>query len=117
MAAGAQRFYLGIDDFGRARGPVDALSFHGDSPESFAAQLQAALREPALFERWRAMQEDPDAVSPGLGVTDPAATVTARQSDLHVDVVVTTRLPHSILKHRLGLLVGAHWTLRDVKSA
>jgi hypothetical protein len=117
MAAGAQRFYLGIDDFARARGSVDALSFHGDSPEGFAAQLQAALREPALFERWRALQEDPDAVDPGLGVTDPAATVTARQSDLHVDVIVTTRLAHSILKHRLSLLVGAHWTLRDVTSA
>jgi len=36
---------------------------------------------------------------------------------LHVDVTVTTRLPHSLLKHRLSLLVGAHWTLRDVKSA
>ncbi|HZX90732.1 MAG TPA: hypothetical protein VFE67_08820 [Rudaea sp.] len=117
MAAGAQRYYLGIDDLGRARGPVDALSFHGDSPDSLATQLQAALREPGLFERWRAMQEDPDAVDPGLGATDPAATVTAKQSDLHVDVIVTTRLPHSLLKHRLSLLVGAHWTLRDVKSA
>jgi hypothetical protein len=117
MAAGAQRFYLGIDDFGRAHGPVDALSFHGDSPETFAAELQAALRTPALFERWRAMQEDPDAVDPGVGATDPAATVSARQSDLHVDVLVTTRLPHTILKHRLGLLIGKHWTLRDVKSA
>jgi hypothetical protein len=52
-----------------------------------------------------------------LGATDPAATVTAKQSDLHVDLVVTTGLPHSLLKHRLSLLVGAHWTLRDVKSA
>jgi len=117
MAAGAQRFYLGIDDLSRARGTVDALSFHGDSPDSLAAQLQAALREPGLFERWRATQDDPDAVDPGLGATDPAATVTAKQSDLHVDVIVTTRLPHSLLKHRLSLLVGAHWTLRDVKSA
>ena len=117
MAAGAQRYFLGIDDLSRARGSTDSLSFRGDSPEALATELQAALREPALFERWRALQEDPDAVDPGLGVTDPAATVSARQSDLHVDVLVTTRLPHSILRHRLSLLIGAHWTLRDVKSA
>lgn len=117
MAAGAQRFYFGIDDLARARGPVDSLSFHGDSPDTLATQLQAALREPGLFERWRALQEDPDAIDPSLGATDAAATVTATQSDLHVDMVVTTRLAHALLKHRLNLLIGAHWTLRDVKSA
>ncbi|HSE13109.1 MAG TPA: hypothetical protein VLB69_10790 [Rudaea sp.] len=117
MAAGAQRYYLGIEDLGGARGSTDSLSFQGDSPEALAAELQLALREPGLFERWRALQEDPDEVDPGLGVTDPEATVSARQSDLHVDVLVTTRLPHSILRHRLNLLIGAHWTLRDVKSA
>jgi hypothetical protein len=117
MAAHAQRYYLGIEDLGSARGSTDTLSFHGDSPDALAAALQAALSTPALFERWRALQDDPDEVDPALGVTDPAATVTARQSDLHVDVLVTTRLPHSILKHRLNLLIGAHWTLRDVKSA
>lgn len=117
MAAGAQRYYLGIEDLESARGSTETLSFHGDSPEALAAELQAALRTPALFERWRAMQDDPDAIDAGLGVTDPAATVSARQSDLHVDVLVTTRLPHQILKQRLNLLIGAHWTLRDVKSA
>jgi hypothetical protein len=115
--AGAQRFFLGIDDLSRARGPIAELSFQGVSPESFAAVLQAALRDSALFERWRALQPDPDAVDPGLGVTDAAAKVSAQQTDLHTDVVVTTRLPHAVLKQRLRLLAGAHWTLRDVKAA
>jgi len=117
MASGVQRYYLGIDDLRHARGSNEQLSFRGDSPDSLANELQEALRTPALFERWRALQEDPDAIDPSLGATDPAATVSARQSNLHVDLVATTRLPHSILKHRLSLLVGAHWTLRDVKSA
>ena len=112
-----QRYYLGIDDLSRARGSIDALTFQGNSPESFASQLQAALREPTLWNRWRAMQPDPDAVDAAFGVTDPAATVSAHQSDLHCDAEVVTSLPHAILKHRLGLLVGAHWRLRDVKAA
>jgi hypothetical protein len=112
----AQRYYLSIDDLARARGQFSELSFHGNSPDSFATLLQSALREPTLWRRWRAMQPDPDAVDPALGASDPAATVTATQSDLHTDVVVTTNLPHAILKHRLTLLVGAHWSLRDVKS-
>ena len=117
MAATTQRYYLSIDDLARARGSIDELSFKGGSPENFAAQLQAALREPALWQRWRAMQADPDAIDPGLGASDPAATVTATQSDLHCDAQVTTALPHTLLKHRLGLLIGPHWKLRDVKAA
>jgi hypothetical protein len=115
--AGTQRFFLGIDDLSRARGKDATLSFQGDSPQTFAAILQSALREASLFERWRALQQDPDAIDPALGATDATATVTAKQSDLHADVTVTTRLPHAILRHRLNLLAGSHWTLRDVKSA
>jgi hypothetical protein len=117
MAATAQRYYLSIDDLARARGSIDELSFKGGSPENFAAQLQAALREPSLWQRWRAMQPDPDAIDPALGASDPAATVTATQADLHCDAQVTTTLPHALLKHRLGLLIGPHWKLRDVKAA
>lgn len=112
-----QRYYLSIDDLAKARGQFDELSFHGKSPDSFAELLQSALREPTLWRRWRAMQPDPDAVDPALGASDPAATVTASQQDLHTDILVTTSLPHAILKQRLTLLVGAHWSLRDVKTA
>ena len=115
--SGKQRYYFGIDDVSRARGPEPSLSFGGDSPEAFGAALQAALRSPGLFERWRALQADPDEVPAALGATDASATVTAKPaSDLSADVVVTTRLPHAILRHRLNLLAGAHWTLRDVKA-
>jgi hypothetical protein len=117
MPVSAQRYYLSINDLARARGPINQLSFNGSSPESLAAQLQAALRTPDLWERWRTMQPDPNAIDPGLGASDPAATVGATQVDLHCDVQVTTNLPHAILKQRLGLLIGNHWTLRDVKSA
>jgi hypothetical protein len=113
----AQRYYLNIDDLARARGQIAELSFHGDSPETFAAALQSALREPALWQRWLALQPDPDAVDASLGAVDPAATTSARPADLHTDVVVTTTLRNVILRHRLNLLIGSHWTLRDVKAA
>ena len=63
------------------------------------------------------MQPDPDAIDPALGASDPSATVAAEQHDLHTDVQVVTSLPHVILKHRLDLLIGKHWTLRDVRAA
>lgn len=117
MPVTVQRYYLSINNLAQARGSNKELSFSGNSPDSFAADLQAALREPTLWERWRAMQPDPDAIDPGLGVSDPAATVRAVQADLHCDVQVTTTLPHAILKHRMGLLIGSNWTLRDVQAA
>lgn len=113
----AQRYYLVVDNLGKAQGPVADLSFKGESPDDFAAQLQRALREPALFDQWKALQPDPDAVDDSMGASDPAATVTAKQSDLRTDVTVTTTLAHSIVKHRLTLLIGKSWTLRDVTAA
>jgi len=112
-----QRYFISIDDLPRARGESHELSFHGGSPESFATLLQDGLRTPSLWQRWRSMQADPDAIDPALGVSDPNATVKAEQHDLHCAAEVVTSLPHVILKHRLDLLIGKHWTLRDVKSA
>jgi hypothetical protein len=112
-----QRYYFSIGDLARARGQINELSFQGSSPEGFAAMLQSALREPTLWRRWRAMQPDPDAVDPALGASDPQATVSAAQVDMHTDVLVATDLPHAILKHRMTLLIGAHWTLRDVRAS
>ena len=112
-----QRYMFTIDDLVKARGESHEISFQGGSPDTFAAMLQSALREPSLWQRWRAMQPDPDAIDPALGVNDPDATVIAHQSDVHVSVEVTSSLPHSIIKHRMTLLIGKHWTLRDVSAA
>ena len=111
-----QRYMFVIDDLLRARGESSELSFQGDSPQSFAALFQQALREPTLWRRWLAMQPDPDTVDQSLGASDPNATVEAHQSDIHVSVEVRTSLPHAIIQHRLTLLVGRHWTLRDVSA-
>ena len=111
-----QRYYIVVDNLAKARGPVGELSFTGESPDDFAAQLQRALREPALFQQWKALQPDPDAIDDSMGSNDPAATVIAKQHDLRCDVTVTTKLPHSIVKHRLSLLIGRNWTLRDVTA-
>jgi hypothetical protein len=116
-AAMATRYYLRLPDPSLARGSEPSLSFHAGGAEGLAEELQAALRTPALFERWRAMQEDPDAVDPGLGVTDPAAVVTGEQSDLSVRLEATTSLPGGVFKQRMRLLAGSHWELRDVRSA
>lgn len=109
-------YYLGIDDLSAARGKDPDLAFEGLSPEALATTLGEALRGPALFERWRGKQEDPDAVDRALAVTDPEATVEARQADLKVDLDVCTGLPMRVLRHRLELLIGKHWTLRDVRQ-
>ncbi len=113
----ATRFYLSLPDPARARGSDAAIAFTAQGADAFAEQLQDALRSDGLFERWRAAQEDPDAVDPALGATDPAATVQGRQDDLHIDLVVTTALPSAVLRQRLGLLAGNGWQLRDVTSA
>jgi hypothetical protein len=112
-----QRYYLSIADLAHARGENPAFSFQGVSAESFAQALQAALREPTLWQQWSADQTDPDSIDPALGLTDPSATVSAKQADLHVDIEVVTSLSHTILKHRLALLAGHSWELHDVKPA
>ena len=110
-------YYLSIADLAHARGPVPALSYDGAGPDDFAAALREAVRTPALFERWRALQDDPDEVDPALATTDPAAQVSARVSDLRVDVDLVTDLPMSIVRHRLNLLIGSNWQLRDMRAA
>jgi len=111
------RYYLSLPDPARARGADAGLAFRAQGAAGFAAELQDALREDALFQRWRAQQEDPDGVDPALGATDASATVVGQQDDLHIDLMATTSLPSSVLRHRLGLLAGSGWQLRDVTSA
>lgn len=108
-------YLLRIDDFAIAHGADPDLAFAGASPEALAAALTDALRSAALFERWRDKQEEPDKVPAALGATDAAASVRAAQHDLYVEVEVRTSLPHALLKQRLEWLIGAHWTLRDVR--
>lgn len=110
-------YYLTIDDLATARGPIAELSYDGAGPNDFAAALQEALRSPVLFDRWKTRQDDPDNVDAALGVTDAAAAVTARVSDLHIDVDLITSLPMSIVRHRLNLLIGNHWKLHDMRAA
>lgn len=112
-----QHYYLAIDDFAAAHGDDPALAFEGRSPEALAAAVQEALRTPALFERWRGTQDKPDEVDASLAPVDAQASARAAQSDLHVDLEIDTDLPMHVLRHRLNLLIGSHWTLRDVRQA
>lgn len=108
------RYHLTLPDPATARGNEASLSFRSQGADGFAAELQDALRSSALFERWKAQQPDPDAVDDALGATDPSATVTGEQRDLKIDLQATTSLSGNVLKHRLRLLAGSNWQLRDV---
>ncbi|GGA26205.1 hypothetical protein [Dyella nitratireducens] len=110
-------YYLQIKDLKHARGPESTLSYDGAGPNDFAAALQEALRSPLLFQRWRAMQPDPDSVDEHLGVTDQIATVSAKAVDLHTEVDVISGLPMSIIRQRLNWLIGTNWQLHDVRPA
>lgn len=111
------RYFLRLPDPSLARGTEPALSFQSGGAEGFAEELQAALRTDALFQKWKAMQDDPDEVDEELGATDPQATVTGKQVDLKIELVATTSLPGGIFKQRLHWLAGKHWVLADVKNA
>ena len=111
------RYYISLPDPARARGSDARLAFRAQGADGFAAELQEAVRSDALFERWRAQQDEPDEVDPALGATDTRATVDGKQDDLQVALVVTTVVPSSVLRQRLGQLAGSGWQLRDVTSA
>lgn len=111
------RYYISLPNPDRARGSDADLSFTAHGADEFAAQLQDALRTDGLFERWRARQDDPDDVDQSLGLVDPAAQVTGEQDDLRIGLVATTSIPGQVLKHRLRLLSGSAWELRDVSAA
>jgi len=110
-------YYLSIADLAHASGPDPRFAYAGAGPNDFAAELQRSLRDDSLFDRWRAAQPDPDAVDTSLGATDPAATVSAQVADLHTEVDLITELPMSVVRHRLFLLIGGAWKLRDMRAA
>lgn len=111
------RYFISLPDGTAARGADAAFAFTAHGPEEFAAQLQEALRAPALFDRWRSTQPEPEDVDPGLGAIDPQATVSGQQRDLAIDLVLITSLPGDVVRHRLRLLAGGGWQLRDVTAA
>jgi hypothetical protein len=110
-------YYLSIADLAHARGDDPRFSYDGVDPRSFAAILQESLRDDGLFQRWRAVQPDPDAVDASLGHADPDAQVSAHLAGLHTEVDLVTSLPMSVVRHRLYLLVGSAWQLRDLRAA
>lgn len=111
------RYHISLRDPENARGSDPAFAFAGHGAGALAQELQDALRGDALFQRWRGAQDDPDDVDPGLGATDPAATVHGEQHDLHIDLVAVTTIAGGVLRHRLRLLAGSGWELRDVSTA
>jgi hypothetical protein len=110
------RYYLRLPDPAKARGDDRDLSFRSEGAAGLAAEFQQALRTDVLFERWRAKQEHPEDVDPGLGATDPEAVVQGQQHDLAIDLVATTSLPGALFKQRLRWLAGSGWEMRDVRA-
>lgn len=112
----ATRYFITLPDVSKARAAGE-LPFHSQGAEGLAQELQQALATDGLFQQWRGKQPEPDEVDPGFGVTDPGASVQGRQQDLQIELTVITSIPGDILKHRLRLLAGHTWQLRDVTSA
>lgn len=108
-------YTIALPDPAQARGPDPALAFSASGADGMAGQLQQALRSDALFQRWCDLQDDPDDVDPLLGATDTHAEVRGEQDDLRILLRVTTSLPSVVIKHRLQLLAGTGWELRDVR--
>ncbi len=109
------RYYITLPDPSKARGGEFGFTAHG--AQGFADELQASLRGSGVYRSWLAKQDDPDDIDPRLAATDESATVTGAQHDLHVDLVVDTNINGDALKHRMRLLAGHAWQLRDVTSA
>ena len=110
------RYFIAIPDPAAARGAGD-FAFRAHGADAFAQELQDALRGEQLFERWRATQDEPDEVDPLLGATDPSAVVEATQREQRIELVATTALRGDVFKHRMRLLAGNAWELRDVRAA
>ena len=111
----AVRYMIRLPEPDRARASGE-FAFRSQGAEGLAQELQDALRGDGLFQRWREAQEDPDAVDPALGATDPGAVVQGQQHDLHIDLVAETAIAGAVFKHRMRLLAGSAWELRDVRG-
>jgi hypothetical protein len=108
-------YYLSVKDMSRAKGPDPELAFQGIGPDKLAADIAAAMRGDDLFQRWRAKQPEPDDVDPSLGEVDASASASGELSNDRTDIQLTTSLPMRLVKHRLNLLIGSSWELRDTR--
>ena len=109
------RFHIRLPDPARAR-EAGEFAFRAHGAAAFAREREEALRGDGLFQRWRARQDDPEAVDPALGATDPSARVEGTEHDLHIDLKVDTALSGQLLRQRMRLLAGSAWELRDVSG-
>ncbi len=108
-------YHIRLPDPARARGPEPTLSFHAHGADGLAEELQQALANSTLFERWRQMQDEPDEIEPELAETDPQARVEGEQADLAILLRVHTRIGSRVLRQRMRWLAGSNWELRDVR--
>ena len=108
-------YYLRIPDLASAHGDDERFGWRGQSPQDLAQAIGQALSDSAFVARWRSAQPEPETLDEALLATDAGARVTAEDKSRLAQIVVTTKLPHRVLSHRLNLLIGAHWKLEDVK--
>jgi hypothetical protein len=111
-----QRYYLSVDNLAAAKAREPSLAFEGIGPVALAAAVTDAMRSNRLFQRWKALQAEPDDVDPSLGVTDPEAQATGKETS-RSEIELVTTLPMSIVKQRLTWLIGSSWNIRDIKAA
>ena len=109
------RYHIRIADLTTARGGDARFAWDGQSPQDLARTIEQVLRESAFAERWRDAQPEPDEVDASLITIDAGASVSSEDRAQQVELVITTTLAHRILAHRLNLLLGPHWSLRDVR--
>ena len=94
-----QRYHLRVADVATARGSDPDLAFAATEPRRARAtpsHRRCALRR--LFERWRAKQPEPDEVDARSAPSTRSAEARAGERAHDVELVVTTSLPHSILR-------------------
>lgn len=108
------RYYIRIDDLTLARGDDVRFAWQGQSAQDLENAVTAALRQADLAQGWRTVQAEPEDVAVDLLEIDAAAQVRIEHKAQRVEMIVTTTLPHRVLSHRINLLLGRHWTLRDV---
>ncbi len=109
------QYYIRVDDLANAHGSDQRFAWMGQSPQNLAQTLERALRDAGYINQWRDAQAEPDEVSAGLLAVDAHARVTIEERAQRVEMQIVTLLPHKLLAHRMNLLIGAHWTLGDVK--